>query len=256
MILFRLTLLTLWARKTWFIVLLAILILPFVTPMLAPTEEAPKLVQPARAQAVWGLAWLIGILWGLSQGARAGDGNSRTGVGNLLRSMKVGRFRQLLGLWGAVMVFLLPVVAAATLIGTFAAMPSASAEKGTWVATNLQFALLYLLTVGPLILLAIGLASRFGSMVGYVVPAALCLYGLYGVGHLGQTIKMGGSPVLEWVYIVSPHYHLADLTPRLIFKMGALGAGDFATYAGYFAVVAVVLLSASRLSFRTEPLQS
>jgi hypothetical protein len=93
-------------------------------------------------------------------------------------------------------------------------------------------------------------------MLGYVVPGALCLYGLYGVGHLGETIKMGGNPLLEWVYILSPQYHLADLTPRLLFKMGALELKDFTGYAGYFLIVALVLLAASRLSFRTEPLRS
>ncbi|MEP4078232.1 hypothetical protein [Haloferula sp.] len=256
MTLFKLTLLTLWVRKTWIVILLAIILLPFVGPYIAPVEEAPKLLPPARAHTAWMVAWMVGILWGLSQGAKSGDGNARTGVGNLLRSMNVGYFRQMLGIWSALMVYLVPLVLIAMLISIFAAMPGAEVERGYWVATNLQFALLYLLTLGPLVLLAIGLASRFGSMVGYVVPGALCLYGLYGVGYLGETIKMGGNPLLEWVYIISPQYHLADLTPRLLFKMGALKAADFGAYAGYFLIIAVVMLAVSRLSFRTEPLRS
>lgn len=256
MILFKLTLLTVWVRKTWFIILVAMLVLPFVGPYIAPVEEVPKLMQPARAHTAWMLAWMIGILWGLSQGAKSGDGNARTGVGNLLRSMKVHSFRQMIGIWAALMVYLVPLVLVAMLISIFAAMPSAAAEKGYWVATNIQFALLYLLTLGPLVMLAVGLASRFGAMVGYVVPGALSLYGLFGVGYLGETIKMGGNPLLEWVYIISPQYHLADLTPRLLFKMGALEAGDFAAYVGYFLIIAFVMLAISRLSFRTEPLRS
>ena len=256
MILFKLTLLTLWVRKTWVIILLAMLLLPFVGPYIAPVEEAPKLMQPARAHTAWALAWLIGILWGLSQGAKAGDGNARTGVGNLLRSMKIGGFRQMLGIWAALMVFLVPLVLVAMLVSIFAAMPGAEVERDYWVATNLQFAFLQLLTLAPLVLLAIGLASRFGAMIGYVVPGALCLYGLYGVGYLGETIKLGGNPMLEWVYVISPQYHLADLTPRLLFKMGALKASDFTTYVGYFLILGFVMLAVSRLSFRTEPLRS
>ena len=80
MILFKLTLLTIWVRKTWFIILMAMLVLPFVGPYIAPVEEVPKLMQPARAHTAWMLAWMIGILWGLSQGAKSGDGNARTGV--------------------------------------------------------------------------------------------------------------------------------------------------------------------------------
>ena len=75
-----------------------------------------------------------------------------------------------------------------------------------WWATNLQFAVLFLLTIGPLALLGVGLASRFGALIGYILPTALCLYGLYGVGYLGMTIKMRDNPVLEWVYALSPQY--------------------------------------------------
>ncbi|MEM1083021.1 MAG: hypothetical protein AAGI48_02780 [Verrucomicrobiota bacterium] len=256
MILFKLTLLTLWVRKTWIILLLAVLLLPFVGPYIAPVEESPKLMQPARAHTAWLVAWVVGILWGLSQGAKAGDGNARTGVGNLLRSMKVGSFRQMVGIWSALMVYLVPLMLIAMLISIFAAMPEAGVERGYWVATNFQFAMLYFLTLAPLVLLAIGLASRFGAMVGYVVPGALCLYGLYGVSYLGDTIKMGGNPMLEWVYIISPQYHLADLTPRLLFKMGALDTSSFLSYSGYFLIIAAVMLAFSRLSFRTEPLRS
>jgi hypothetical protein len=170
--------------------------------------------------------------------------------------MKVGHFNQLLGLWSALMVYLVPVVLVTLLVCIFAAMPSGPSEREMWIATNLQFAVLFLLTIAPLLMLAIGLASRFGAMVGYAIPAALCLYGLYGVGHLGETIKMGNNPLLEWLYIISPHYHLSDLTPRLLFKAGALKTADFANYAGYFVVVGFVLVSISRISFRTDTLRS
>ena len=254
--LFRLTLLTLWARKSWVVVYLAMLVLPFALPHIAPVEELPKLVQPARAQAAWQLAWVLGIWWGLSQAARLGDGNSRTGVGNFLRSQGVGAMSQLMSLWGGLMVYLTPVALAAALICVTAAAPSYEGEKGMWLATNVQFLLLFLLAMGPLALLGIGISSRFGAMVGFVVPMALGLYGLHGVGYLGDTIRMGGNPVLEWAYILSPHYHLADLTPRLLFKMGGLEGAAMAEYVVYFIVLGAVLASGGRLMFKTEPLRS
>jgi hypothetical protein len=256
MILFRLTLWTLWARKTWVVVYLAMLAIPFALPHIAPVEELPKLVQPARAQAAWQLAWLLGIFWGLSQAARLGDGNSRTGVGNLLRSQGVGSLSQLLSLWLGLMVYLVPVALMATLICVTAAAPSYDGEKGMWWATNLHFALLYLLAMGPLALLGIGISSRFGAMVGLMVPVALALYGLHGVGYLGDTIRMGGNPILEWAYILSPHYHLADLTPRLLFKMGGLAGDALAEYVMYFLLLGLVMAAAARLLFKTEPLRS
>ncbi len=254
--LFRLSLLTLWVRKTWLVILLLTVGLPFVLPHMTPVETVPKLLPPARAHAAWLLVWGVGILWGLSQAARLGDGNSRTGVGNYLRSRGQGSLRQMLSMWSALMIFLLPVVVVAVGICLAAAMPGDPAERGLWVSTNVQAAVLFLVAIGPLALLGIALSSRFGAMVGYVVPAALCLYGLYGVGHLAETIKMGENPVLEWLYIVSPQYHLADLTPRLIFKMGEVGWSSFAGFLGYFALLGGFLTGLSLLLFRTEPLRS
>lgn len=254
--LFRLSLLTLWVRKTWVVILLLTAGLPFLMPYMTPVESVPKLLQPARAHAVWLLVWGVGILWGLSQAAKLGDGNSRTGVGNYLKSRGQGSLRQMLAMWSALMIYLVPVVLIGVAICLMAAMPGDPAERGLWVATNVQAAFLFLIAIGPLALLGIGLASRFGAMVGFVIPAALCLYGLYGVGHLAETLKMGDNPVLEWLYIVSPQYHLADLTPRLIFKMGGLEWASFAGFLGYFALLGSLLGAGALSLFRTEPLRS
>jgi hypothetical protein len=67
---------------------------------------------------------------------------------------------------------------------------------------------------------------------------------------------MNSNPVLEWLYVVSPQYHLADLTPRLIFKMGDMPSGDFISVTLYFVGLALLLGGASAALFRTEPLRS
>lgn len=256
MFLFKLSLLTLWVRKTWVVIVLLSVGLPFVMPYMAPVESAPQLMQPARAHAAWLVVWAVGILWGLSQAARLGDGNSRTGVGNYLKSRGRRSLRQLLAMWAALMVYLMPVALIGVGICLVAAMPGDPGEKGLWIKTSVQAGVLFLFAIGPLALLGIGLASRFGAMVGFVVPAALCLYGLYGVGHLSETLKMGENPILEWLYIVSPQYHLADLTPRLIFKMGGLPWSSFAGFLGYFTLLGGLLGGVSITMFRTEPLRS
>ena len=255
--LFKLTLSTLIARKMWFVVLVAAIVTPIVFPLFTPHETNTTLIQPARAQSAWTFTWIIGIVWTLSQAARFGESNSRTGIGAYFRSQGVGPFRQMFGIWGAIMIFLIPVVAIA--IGTclLFAMPGDSTEATMWVWTNLQFAALFTLTIGPLALLGVGLASRFGSLIGYVVPTSLCLYGLYGVNFLEMTIRQRGSnKLLEWIYAFSPQYHLADLTERLVWKMCHLAAPEFLGFLTYFLAITLVIGCFATLLFRTDPLRN
>jgi hypothetical protein len=255
--LFKLTLVTLFARKAWFFVLFAAILLPLTLPYLTPHETNVRLLEPARAQVAWTVAWLVALLWTMSSAARLGESNARTGLGAYFRSRGVGRFRQMVEIWLACLVYLLPVVAVAVVVCLTTAMPRLEAEASMWVATNLQFALLFVMTVAPLVLLCIALGSRFGAMIGYVVPLTLCLYGLYGVQYIGMMIRLPGeNALLEWVYAVSPHYHLANLTPRLLFKMGSLPGENFASLMTYFLGVTLVLAACSTTIFRTEPLKA
>ena len=113
------------------------------------------------------------------------------------------------------------------------------------------------LPVGPLALLGVGLGSRFGTLIGYVAPTGLCLYGLYGVTYLSMTIRLrDDNKILEWLYASSPQYHLADLTPRLIFKMGHLPWADFAGFLLYFLAITLVLGCFATFLFRTDPLRN
>lgn len=253
---FKLTATTLFARKGWILALVAAIGLPLTLPYLTPWEANVKLLEPARAQVAWTVAWLIAILWTLTQAARLGEANSRTGIGAYFRSAGIGRVSQLFQIWLATMIYLLPVVVVAVAICLVAAMPGNAKEAEMWVATNLQYAVLFLLTVAPLALLAVGLGSRFGALVGYVTPLSLCLYGIYGVGYLGQMIKLRDNELLEWLYAVSPHYHLADLTPRLVFKMGQYPADTFASLLVYFVGITLVLGVVSSGMFRTDPLKN
>ncbi|MAF22837.1 MAG: hypothetical protein CMP26_09605 [Roseibacillus sp.] len=253
--LFRLTIATMLARKMWVVVLLASILTPIIFPLLTPYETNITLLEPARAQTAWTCTWIVAILWTLSQAARFGESNSNSGMGSYFRSQGVGALRQIFALWGAVMLSLLPVVLISVGVCLIFAMPADPKEASMWVWTNLQFATLLLLAIGPLALLGVGASSRFGALIGYVVPTGLCLYGLYGVTYLGMTIRLrDDNKILEWLYALSPQYHLADLTPRLIFKMGHLPWPEFSGFLLYFLAITVVASSLATLLFRTDPL--
>ena len=188
--LFRLTIATMLARKMWVVVLLVSIITPIVFPLFTPYESNTALLEPARAQTAWTCTWMVAVFWTLSQAARFGESNSNTGMGSYFRSQGVGSLRQIFAIWSAVILSLLPIVLMSVATCLIFAMPADPKEASMWVRTNLQFATLLLLTIGPLTLLGIGAASRFGALIGYVVPTALCLYGLYGVTYLGMTIRL------------------------------------------------------------------
>ena len=254
--LFRLTLVTLFARKAWFFVIFAALLLPFALSKLTPWETNVRMLEPARAQVAWYVTWVVALVWTFSTAARMGESNARTGLGAYFRSRGTGRLNQMFQIWLGCMVYLLPVVVIAVTICLTAAMPAHPDEASMWVVTNFQFAALLLLTVGPLTLLCVALGSRFGSLVGYVVPVTLCLYGLWGVGKLGMLVRMEGGAFLEWLYNISPQYHLANLTDRLVFKMGSLPMDAFGEQIIYFAGITLVLAVISTSFFRTEPLRA
>ena len=254
--LLKLTLVTLFARKAWFFVIFAALLLPFVLPYLTPVETNARLLEPARAQVAWSVLWVVALVWTFSTAARAGEANARTGLGAYFRSRGTGRLNQMFQIWIGCMIYVLPVVLITVTICLTAAMPSRSDEANMWVVTNLQFAALFLLTVGPLALLCVALGSRFGSLVGYVVPLTACIYGLWGVGKVGMLLNMQSGAFLEWVYNISPQYHLANLTDRLVFKMGSLPMDAFGEQVIYFIGITLVLAVISTSFFRTETLRS
>jgi hypothetical protein len=56
--------------------------------------------------------------------------------------------------------------------------------------------------------------------------------------------------LLDWLYVVSPHYHLADLTPRLVFKQGSMLSSEFLQLVVYFAGIKIVLAMFASLTFQ------
>ena len=247
--LFKLTLRTLLVRKAWIVALFCVAALPFLLPILVPDEFALGLIAPARAQAAWVLLWLVTAFWLFGQGARQGEQNVRSGVGAYFRSQGQGSIRQLFEIWLSHVVVLVPLVLAAILVCCLGAAPSV--EVGSWIITNLQYGVLFLLTTLPLLMFAIALGSRFGTLIAYLVTVGLTLYGLYGVGYLELATKVEGNGLIRVLYTFSPQYHLADLTEQLVFQMGSLKSALFFNIVVYLGGLSLITFAGSLATYRS-----
>ena len=248
--LFRLTFATILQRKAWVICALAVLLLPFVLPLISSASENLVLIKPARIQAAWATLWITTLVWGLFTASCQGEANARTGLGEYFLTTGLSRGRQLFEIWLAVFAFVLPLALIAAAISQFTATPADPSEKAMWWTLNFQYLALFLLVTAPLIALAIALASRFGGTAGFALTLALALYGLYGVGYLDNLLKIEQNPALQSIWLFSPQYRFADLTQRLYFKEGALPAPAFRGMLLYFSGILAIHTGLSRLLFR------
>jgi hypothetical protein len=250
--LFRLTLATIFQRKAWAICAFAVIALPFALPFISSASEKPILVQPARILAAWNTLWICSLVWGLFTAAREGESNAKSGIGEYFLTTGVSATRQLFEIWLAVFSFVAPLTIITALICQFAAAPADPAEHSMWWVMNAQYAVLFLLVVGPLLALSTALASRFGGITGFSVTLLITLYGLYGVGYLDNMLKLEENPILQGLWLFSPQYRFADLTQRLYFKSGALPTSAFWMMTLYFIGILAVYAAVSRLCFRTK----
>jgi len=251
--LYKLTFTTIVQRKVWLIALLCIGLLPFVLPYMTPYESNPTLLQPARAQAAWVILWMLTMFWVFFQAAGFGNDNAKSSLGAYFLSKGMSNTRQLFQIWAACMMFLLPLVLIAVTVCVFGASPSDPEQAKDWVLLNIQYAGIFLVATSPLLLLAVALGSRVGSTVGYLVPLALLIYGLYGVGYVGMIADTKDAAFLDWLFVLSPHYHLADLTQRFIFKLGSMVGSEYWLNIGYLAGVGLVWFAVAVLAFRSKP---
>ena len=250
--LYHLTTATLFRRKSWVICVFAVGVLPFLLQYISSGTENPALLKPAIAQATWAMALLSAVFWGFFTAAKQGESNARTGLGEYFLTTGVSAGRQLFQIWLSVLTYLAPLPFIAAGICILCASPALPDERSMWIATNFQYALLFLLVMAPLVALAISVASRFGSITGFLASGALAIYGLYGVGYLKLLANVESNAVIKWIWEVSPHYHFADPTERLRYKLGAIAWDKFPLLLAYFAGIMLIHALISRLLFRVR----
>lgn len=248
--LYKLTLASILNRKTFAIFGLLLLALPFVLPLITPWESKPSLLEPARAQTAWVLLWITALGWLLFQGASIGDRWSSHGILEYFKTLGHSRVKQLFQLWLSCFTVFGAFSLITFCISTFTALPGDPIEAKQWIATNLQYLFLFLLVTGPLLVLAISLGTRVNGAAAYAITGALALYGLFGIGQLEVFLADNDNTFLNLVYLISPHYHLSDLTSRLVFKLGNLEWGDLTQISAYLAGIALVTLGISYPLYR------
>jgi hypothetical protein len=248
--LYKLTLASILSRKTFAIFAFLILALPFALPLMTPWESKPSLLEPARAQMAWMLLWTSAIGWLLFQGATIGDRWASHGILEYFKTLGVSRWRQMGQLWLSCFTVFAGMMVITFIISTFTAMPGDEVEARHWVVTNLQYSLLFLLVVAPLLALSIALGTRFNGAAAYAVTIGLALYGLFGIGYLEVFLADNDNVVLNLLYLVSPHYHLSDLTSRLVFKLGAIESAELGRIAAYLGGLALFTTGLSYQFFR------
>lgn len=250
--LYRLTSATLLRRKSWVICAFVVGVLPFLLQYISSGSENPVLLKPAIAQASWSMALLSAIFWGFFTAAKQGESNARSGMGEYFLTTGLSAGRQLFEMWLAVFTYLLPIPLIAAGVCIFAASPSLADERSMWIATNLQYCVLFIFVMAPLVALASAVASRFGSITGFLTSSALAIYGLYGVGYLELLANLEDNALLKWLWSSSPHYHFADPTERLRYKLGAIAWDKFPLLLLYFGGIMLTYAVISRLLFRVR----
>ncbi len=249
---FKLCLYTIICRKTFLIFAALMVFLSLLLPQLTPWEEKANLVEPARAQTAWTLLWLSAIVWLLLQGASLADSYSRSGVFRYLRTGFLGKIFALTQICASCLTVFVIFALIALGVSFLGAMPGDQYEASQWVVLNFQYLVCLFLTVIPLLIVAVSLGTRLNAIVAYLIPAGLAFYGLVGITYLEFFMENTSNELLAIIYMISPHYHFADLTDRLVFKMGALPLSTFANVCMYLVGVGFILISISVPLFQEE----
>lgn len=215
----------------------------WLAPLATPWKENPVILAPARAQAAWIYAWIALFTWLPFQATAFGH---RLRVDGLLEHMRAAGQPTVsicLQITCAVVVWMVALGLLASVVAVAFCLPGHPQEAVLWIEVVLQYFALYALTAVPLLLLAVALGTRTSEVIAFLVPVGLLFTGLIGGAWLGPALADSHSSILKALWLSLPHYHLADLTPRLVFKMGPLPAQDF------LLTVACLGLQGTALSF-------
>ncbi len=241
------------SRGSCWLVLCGVMLFAWLMPMLTPWEENPQILQPARAQASWVYLWLMMFSWLPFQAAIFGHRVCRDGLLDHLSAAGSKKFSLCLQITAAVVIWLLVLVLLGVLICGTVCLPKRHEEAVLWWQLLAQYGLLYSLCGIPLLWLAVALGTRVSEIIAFLMPVGLLFIGLFGAVWFVPLLEGSDNGLTRTFWMMLPHYHLADLTPRLVFKLGPLSTADFTTSVLILSSQGAALILFGLCLFRTRP---
>jgi hypothetical protein len=235
------------ARGSCWVVFLLAFFVPFVGPWVTPWEENPPTFKPAQAQTAWIFAWFMVLTWLPIQIAAISRGMHQTGVFEFFSL----RHRQPLKSWlQMTLLCLIWTSLFAILAFVFCVAICMPGEKMDWVILNGEYALLFILAILPSMVFCFTLATRTDPAIAYIIPLSWTLVGVLGT-EIIKPIALSLPETLQTIFwVCTPHHHYADLTSRLVFKLGPMLGKDLMFALIYFALQWIALLLLSMVIFR------
>lgn len=250
--LFRVCKAGLHVRGSCWLLLAGVLVFAWAAPLLTPWQENPQILQPARAQASWLYAWLALFTWLPFQASALGRRLRAQGLLEFHRARGAAPVSLCFQISAAVLVWMVFVALLASLVCITVCLPGDPAEASLWLQLVLQYAALYIIVGTPLILLGVSLGTCAGEVIAFVIPVSLLFLGLLASSWLEPLLAGSSSFLHQGAWLALPHYHLADLTPRLVFKMGPLHQDAFWGSAFALGLQGAALSLVSLCLFRTR----
>ena len=250
--LFRLCLAGFARRGSCWLLLVGVFTFVWVMPLLTPWDEQPQILQPARAQAAWLYVWLALFTWLPFQAASLGKRLRSEGLLEFLQARGTGLWTLYLQMGASVLVWFGAVIVLAVTVCMSVSVPRHALEAWPWFVLVSQYAVLAALSGAPLLLLGVALGTRAGEVIAFLVPVFLLFLGLMAASWLAPMLAGSDALLFRGAWLVLPHYHLADLTPRLVFKMGPMGWGAFIDSLLCLSLQGITLTILGRCLFRTR----
>ncbi|GAA5497186.1 hypothetical protein Rhal01_03376 [Rubritalea halochordaticola] len=249
---FKLHAVTTLYQKLGVLCLLMTAVLPFVLPEMTNYHVDDRLLAPARAQVVWQFSWIVVVFWLLYHAATSGAEYVQSGLAAYYTSSGLSKGGQLTMLWMSCMIYGVLLCLISAVVTVVFASPQHELESRHWLVLVVQQFSLMLIVVSAFVSFALALGSRLGGTIGYVGSLGVFVWSFYGVKMVQNLVVAKDSFVVDWLYIVSPHGFLSDLTHRFVHKQGAMASSEFMALFEYLAGWCLVASALSLFMFNSK----
>lgn len=247
----RLAILEWWTGKSWFLALVALTGAAFVAPLVTASSIDPDILGPARAQWIYGAAFLLAILYCPVVAAELGAKQVQRNHRLFWRAQGVGNVEYFAGLVFAGLAPAILVSVAATIGIVFFGISEQSA-----VVKAQAMALTFLATFS-VIPFTIGLAQLVSGTVAFFFAISIELAGVYAPPAIefirqregaSQDVRMACEVFLTLV----PRLGLGDQSERLTFGWPLIPWEWFGSAVAYFLFVFLVSSALGYVLFRAR----